>query len=199
MGSECTDAQSGGAAVVLEGIAAALELVGEDPTREGLVDTPSRWLKAFREMTSGSAITAEQALATAFDAEGYDEIIAVVGVPFVSLCEHHLLSFSGEVDVAYVPSGRIVGLSKIPRWVEAVSRRLQVQERMTVMIADGIEQVLKPQGVAVLVRGSHSCMRCRGVRSPGEMVTSKVGGVFMDVPEARAEVLALFDARSRHG
>lgn len=177
---------------IMAGIRLAMASVDPDHMREGLEDTPARWLKAFREMTSGVGTSAVRTLGTTFPAEGYDEVIVVRAVPFTSVCEHHLLSFAGTVDVGYIPGERIVGLSKIPRWIEAVSRRLQVQERMTVQIAKGINAVLSPRGVAVRVTGSHSCMKCRGVRSDGEMVTSKITGVFMDKPEARHEVFDLF-------
>lgn len=170
-----------------------LQLIGEDPTREGLRDTPKRYLKALRELTSGLHMTAEDVLNTTFVNEGYDEVVVVNNIEFSSLCEHHLLPFIGRADVAYLPGERIVGLSKLARLVEMHARRPQVQERMTTSIAADINRVLSPAGVAVVVEAHHSCMGCRGVRKPtARMVTSAMLGVFRDKPEARAEVLGLF-------
>ena len=168
-----------------------LEFIGEDPDRAGVKDTPRRFVEAMCELTSGLCQDAGKPLEVTFD-EGYDEIVCVRDMPFVSLCEHHLLGFTGVVHFAYLPKdGRVVGLSKIPRMVEVLSRRPQVQERLTTEIASTFQRKVEPLGVAVVVEGRHSCMSCRGVRSTGTMVTSVVRGVFKDKPEARAEVMAL--------
>lgn len=159
---------------------------------EGLDDTPKRVMKAFAEMTSGYSMDPAQILARTFPGENYDELVIVPGIQFVSLCEHHLLPFTGSVVVAYIPRDRVIGLSKLPRLVECFARRLQVQERMTVQIADAIDEHLKPRGVGVVVRAKHACMTCRGVRQPeAEMVTSVMRGALRDKPEARAELMGL--------
>jgi GTP cyclohydrolase I len=166
---------------------------GEDLTREGLKETPARYVKALAEMTSGYFQKAEDVLGTTFAAEGVDQIVVVKGIEFSSLCEHHMLPFVGTVDVGYLPDRRIVGLSKVPRLVELHSRRLQVQERLTADVAHDLERVLRPHGVAVVVEAHHSCMGCRGVRKPtASMVTSSMGGAFRASASARAEVLGLF-------
>lgn len=159
----------------------------------GMADTPARVVRAFEEMTLGYRQKAEDVLKTDFDAEGYDEIVALRDVPFHSLCEHHLLPFHGTASVAYLPAGgRVVGLSKLARLVEMHARRFQIQERMTRDIAADLERVLHAAGVAVVVKARHSCMEARGIRKAGAaMVTSALLGVFYDKPEARAEVMAL--------
>lgn len=169
-----------------------LQWVGEDPKRDGLIDTPKRVLKAFKEMTSGYQECPADILSKIFE-EPYDEVVISRAIPFTSLCEHHLLPFTGTVDVGYLPSRRgVVGLSKLARLVDCFSKRLQVQERMTRQIADSIMTHLVAQGAAVVVRAEHSCMACRGVKKAGsEMVTSCMLGVFRDKPEARAEFLSL--------
>jgi GTP cyclohydrolase IA len=161
---------------------------------DGVNDTPMRVAKAYAELLSGYNVDIKALLATTFDAS-YDEVIVLRDVPFVSLCEHHLMTFEGVASLAYVPgekAGKVVGLSKLARLVEAHARRLQIQERMTADIAHDLEQHLGAAGVAVIVQATHSCMTCRGVRKPGaSMVTSSMLGVFRTKPEARAEVLAL--------
>tara|TARA_Y100001973_G_C5185344_1_gene327477 strand:- start:716 stop:1600 length:885 start_codon:yes stop_codon:yes gene_type:complete len=170
-----------------------LQFIGEDPTREGLLDTPRRVTKAWREMTEGMLVDPATVLGTVFENEGYDEMVVVRGIRFVSLCEHHFLPFTGEAIVAYVPGEKIVGLSKIPRLVETYAKRPQNQERLTFQIAETMEQTLKPLGVGVMMKGHHSCMGCRGVRQPdADMVTSCVKGVLKEDPKARAELLALW-------
>lgn len=160
-------------------------------TYEGVEKTPERAAKAMLEMTAGYRVDIAS-LFTTFERDGYDEMVVVRDVPFVSLCEHHLLPFTGRASVGYVPSERIVGLSKIARVVDAFARRLQVQERMTAQIADALDQHLAPVGSIVVVRAEHSCMSCRGVRVSGtSAVTSVVRGALRDKPEARAEALAL--------
>lgn len=167
-----------------------LEYIGEDPMRDGLRDTPGRVTKALKEMTKGYADDPKQILARTFE-QPYDEVIVVRGIPFTSLCEHHVLPFIGTVDIGYLP-GKVVGLSKLPRLVECFSQRLQLQERMTRQIADAIQLYLEAQGTAVVVKAAHNCMACRGVKKSGvEMVTSCMLGVFREKPEARAEFLSL--------
>lgn len=167
-----------------------LELIGEDPTREGLKDTPRRYIKALQELCSGVGQDAAAPLAKTFN-EDHDEIVCVKNMPFSSLCEHHLLGFTGVVHFAYVPKGKIVGLSKIPRMLHILASRPQVQERLATQIVETFDKALTPVGVMAVIEGRHSCMSCRGVRSQGEMVTSVVRGCFKDKPEARAEALAL--------
>lgn len=166
-----------------------LEWVGEDPNREGLADTPARVVKAFREMTSGLSVCPSSVLGTVFN-ETSDNMVVVKGIRFSSLCEHHLLPFIGTAAVGYVPDGRVIGLSKIPRLVEVFARRPQVQERMTNQIAQALMTHLAPRGVGVVVRAHHSCMGCRGVRQPdAEMVTSCILGCMKKDAAARSELL----------
>lgn len=172
-----------------------LEWIGEKPTREGLVGTPRRYLKALQEMTAGLHMDPAEPLKVTFD-EAHDEIVCVAGINFVSVCEHHLLAFTGTIDFAYIPAGKIVGLSKIPRMVDALARRPQVQERLVTQIADTFVRALAPRGVMVIASATHSCMSCRGVRSNGSMVTSVVRGIFKEQAESRAECMALL-ARAR--
>lgn len=181
------------------GVRALLRAIGENPEREGLQDTPERVLKAMLEMTDGHSVDIAGLLKTSFDGENYDEIVAVTGIDFVSVCEHHLLPFTGLASFAYIPSAneqgnarRVVGLSKIPRLVDAFARRLQMQERMTTQIADAFEHNVKPHGVAVLIKAEHQCMRCRGARKVGaKMITSVMRGAFRDSHAARDEVMKL--------
>lgn len=162
---------------------------GAGSGREGLAATPARAARAWRELTVGYA---EDVSLTTFDADGYDEIVAVTGIPFWSLCEHHLLPFHGTVDVAYLPGARILGLSKFPRLVHKYSRRLQVQERLGVELADAIEAGVGPRGVMVRISAEHMCMAMRGVRVAGSRtVTSVVRGRFREHPPARAEALGM--------
>lgn len=172
-----------------------LQWIGEDPKREGLVDTPKRVAKAWREMTSGYAEDAHAVLGTTFDVP-CDELVAVTGIEFVSLCEHHVLPFIGTASIGYLPGARVVGLSKLGRVVDVFARRLQVQERLTQEIAQAISDVLQPLGVAVVLRASHSCMSCRGVRKQSQMITSAMHGRFRESAELRSEFLAL--ERSSH-
>lgn len=165
---------------------------GLDADKEDLADTPDRMARALREMTSGRHQDPAEILARTFDADGYDEIVVVRDIEFTSLCEHHVLPFIGRAHVAYLPGRRVVGLSKIPRLVECFARRLQIQERLTMQIAEAMGRHLEPRGVAVVVEARHECMACRGVRKPGAtMVTSSVRGAFRDDAAARAEVLGL--------
>lgn len=176
----------------LEGAYRALLVEAERDAvnRPALLDTPARAARAWRELTRGMR-DPEPAL-TAFDAEGADEIVVVSGIPFVSLCEHHLLPFHGVAHIAYLPNGSILGLSKFARLTQHVAARLQVQERMTKQIADRLDEALDPRGLAVIVEAAHSCMVIRGVRAPGSMTTTSVmRGVMKDDPRARQELLEL--------
>ncbi|MEM7456172.1 MAG: GTP cyclohydrolase I FolE [Planctomycetota bacterium] len=165
--------------------------VGEDPDRPGLVETPRRVASMYAEMFSGLHLDPERHLQVIFPEE-YDEMVLVRDIRFTSMCEHHLLPFYGVAHVAYIPRGRVTGLSKIARVVEEVSRRPQVQERMTETVADLIDRNLKIRGVAVVIKAEHSCMSIRGVRKPGSMtITSALRGVFKTDQSTRAEFMSL--------
>jgi len=169
-----------------------LGLLGEDAARDGLVKTPERVAKAFRFFTEGYQNDPDEVLNGALFPIEYDEMVVIRDIDFFSLCEHHLLPFYGKCHVAYLPSGRIVGLSKIPRLVEVYSRRLQVQERLTVQIAEALQQKLNPQGVAVVMEARHLCMMMRGVETPNAVaVTSSMQGVFQSQQQTREEFLNL--------
>ncbi len=173
-----------------------LKELGEDPTREGLERTPARVAKAYEYLTSGYQQRVEDVLNDALFTEEYDEMVVVKDIDYFSLCEHHLLPFFGRAHIAYMPSRKIVGLSKIPRLVEMFSRRLQVQERLTTQIAHTIDEVLQPRGVAVVVEGLHLCMLMRGVeKQNSKAVTSAMLGAFRDRPETRAEFMELIKSR----
>lgn len=166
--------------------------IGEDPSREGLEKTPERVEKAFKFMTKGYQEDVDDVLNGALFSIDYDEMVIVKDIDFYSLCEHHLLPFFGKCHVAYIPNGKIVGLSKIPRLVEVFSRRLQVQERLTVQIAEALEARLQPQGVAVVVDGFHLCMMMRGVQKQNAYATtSSMLGVFRNQQNTRQEFLQL--------
>jgi GTP cyclohydrolase I len=169
-----------------------LRRIGEDPARDGLAQTPERVEKAMSFLTQGYAMDVVTVLNGALFEVEYDEMVMVRDVEFYSLCEHHLLPFFGKVHVAYVPSGRVIGLSKIPRLVEMYSRRLQVQERLTTEIADAIVQAIEPQGVGVIVEAQHLCMMMRGVeKQHSATVTSAMRGVFKTQTQTRNEFLSL--------
>jgi GTP cyclohydrolase I len=167
--------------------------VGEDPQRDGLIDTPSRVARAFEEAFAGYAQDPVEFLEKTFEETcGYDEMVILRGVAFESHCEHHMAPIAGRAWVAYVPSGRVVGISKLARVVEAYAKRLQIQERLTVQIAKVIDDVLKPQGAGVLIKATHHCMTARGVNKPGsDLVTSCMLGCFRENPVMRKEFLAL--------
>ena len=166
--------------------------LGEDPSRNGLEKTPERVAKAFRFFTEGYQQDPEEILNGALFPIEYDEMVVIRDIDFFSLCEHHLLPFYGKCHVAYLPNGRIVGLSKIPRLVEVYSRRLQVQERLTMQIAEALQQKLNPQGVAVVMEARHLCMMMRGVETPNAVaVTSSMQGVFQSQQQTRQEFLNL--------
>lgn len=170
-----------------------LRWIGDDPSREGLVDTPRRVADAFLEYFRGYEECPETYLQRTFEqVGGYDEIVLLREIPFHSHCEHHLAPIMGKAHVAYLPKDRVVGISKLARVVHAYAKRLQVQERLTAEIADCIQKVLEPAGVAVIIEATHACMTCRGVETPGViMTTSRMMGVFRDDEKARQEVLKL--------
>jgi GTP cyclohydrolase I len=176
---------------IREGVRLILEGVGEEPHREGLLATPDRVVRMYREIFGGMYESSEDVLSTVFH-EDYDEIVLLKNIPFYSLCEHHLMPFTGNAHVAYLPAGKIVGLSKLARAVEHFARRPQVQERLTAQIADLISQKLEPRGVAVVLEASHTCMTMRGVKKSGSvMTTSAMRGVMRENLATRNEVLNL--------
>jgi GTP cyclohydrolase I len=167
-----------------------LKEIGENPDREGLLGTPNRVAKSFDFLTSGYKMDIETVMNNAVYHEKYDEMVIVKNIDFYSLCEHHMLPFYGKIHVAYIPDGKIIGLSKIPRIVEVFARRLQVQERMTQEIADTLDKYLNPQGVAVVSEAYHMCMMMRGVEKQNSSATaSAVHGVFKDDARTRSEFL----------
>ena len=173
-------------------VANLLKEIGEDPKREGLLKTPHRVAKSYDFLTSGYRKDISAVLNGAVFNEKYDEMVLVKNIDFYSLCEHHILPFYGKVHIAYIPDGKIVGLSKIPRIVEVFSRRLQVQERMTQEIADTINKYLEPQGVAVVSEAYHMCMMMRGVEKQNSSATaSAVHGIFKEDARTRAELMNL--------
>ncbi len=174
-----------------EAVREILEAVGEDPQRPGLLDTPRRVARMYAEMFAGLHLKPERHLEVVFP-EVYDEMVLIRDIPFTSMCEHHLLPFSGKAHVAYVPNGQVTGLSKIARVVEEIARRPQVQERMTQEIADLINTRLDTMGVAVVVQAEHSCMSIRGVKKHGSStVTSALRGIFKSNESTRAEFMSL--------
>ncbi|WP_318502725.1 GTP cyclohydrolase I FolE [Bacillus sp. T3] len=178
-------------AQIEEGIRLILEAVGEDPNREGLLDTPKRVAKMYEEVFSGLTIDPKEYFDTIFS-ENHEELVLVKDIPFYSMCEHHLVPFYGVAHVAYIPrNGKVAGLSKLARAVEAVSRRPQLQERITATVVDTIMETLEPHGAMVVVEAEHMCMTMRGVNKPGaKTVTSAVRGIFVDDATKRSEVLA---------
>ena len=178
---------------VLEAIRTLIRWAGDDPDREGLLDTPRRVAKAWREYCSGDGDEPEKHLARVFEeVGGYDEIVLLRDIPFQSHCEHHMAPIIGRAHIAYLPRNHVVGISKLARVLHAYARRLQVQERLTAEIADCIWDNLQPLGVAVVIEASHACMTARGVRTPGvTMATSRMMGVFKEDERSRREVLAL--------
>ena len=166
---------------------------GDDPDREGLLDTPKRVAKAYRELFAGYSVDARAVLERTFEeTEGYDEMVVLKGIRLESYCEHHMCPIIGVAHVAYLPDRRVVGISKLARVVEAFGKRLQIQEKLTSQIANTINEVLQPQGVAVVIEAQHQCMTTRGVHKPGvSMVTSRMLGAFRDNPATRREFLAM--------
>jgi GTP cyclohydrolase IA len=169
-----------------------LHAIGEDPRREGLLKTPERVEKSLKFLTSGYDVNIDQLVNDALYNESYDEMVIVKNIDFYSLCEHHMLPFFGKCHVAYLPNGKIIGLSKVPRLVDAYGRRLQVQERLTTQIAHSIESIVKPTGVGVVIEATHLCMSMRGVEKQNSYTTtSSMLGSFKKDPRTRAEFLSL--------
>jgi GTP cyclohydrolase I len=184
---------------VADAVRTLLRWAGDDPLREGLVDTPNRVARAWREYCAGYTENPAHHLSRIFEeVGGYDEIVLLKDIPFQSHCEHHMAPIIGRAHIAYLPRNHVVGISKLARVLHAFARRLQVQERLTAEVADCIWNGLKPQGVAVVIEASHACMTARGVRTPGvSMVTSRMMGVFRDDERSRKEVLALMGMQGR--
>ena len=178
---------------VAEAVRTLIRWAGDDPSREGLIDTPVRVARAWREYCQGYGDDPARHLSRVFEeVGGYDEIVLLKDIPFQSHCEHHMAPIIGKAHIAYLPRDHVVGISKLARVLHAYARRLQVQERLTAEVADCIWQGLNPIGVAVVIEASHACMTARGVRTPGvAMVTSRMMGVFRDDERSRREVLAL--------
>jgi len=173
-------------------VVAILQAIGENPKREGLRETPRRIAGAYEELFAGIHQDPMKYLTVGFDEERHKEMVIVKDIPFASMCEHHLLPFTGVAHVGYIPNGRIVGISKIARLVETLARRPQVQERLTSLIADMLMAGLRPRGAAVVIDASHSCMTVRGVKKPGSrVVTSANRGLFRENPSTRAEFMSL--------
>jgi GTP cyclohydrolase I len=174
-----------------------LSAVGEDLERDGLKETPARVARMYGELLAGMHEEPSTHLRSVFN-ENYDEIVLLRDIPFYSICEHHLMPFIGSAHVAYLPSGRVLGVSKLARIVDCFARRLQTQERLTYQIADFLMSNLKPLGVAVVLEAAHSCMTIRGIKKPGSvMVTSAVRGLFRKDPRSRNEIMSLIHNRSK--
>jgi GTP cyclohydrolase I len=177
---------------IAELVESMLVELGEEPSRQGLKATPERVARALRELTDGYGVRPEDVVAGAVFDQDYDEMVVVKDIPFYSLCEHHMLPFFGHVHVGYLPKGKVVGLSKVPRLVEVFSHRLQIQEQMTRQVAEALNGALAPRGVGVVVEARHLCMEMRGVETPGgRMMTSCMLGTFRRDPRTRAEFLDL--------
>ena len=182
-------------------VRAILKFIGEDPEREGLHETPARVVRAYREHFAGYGQDPHEHLQKTFtEVNGYDELVLVSDIQLHSHCEHHMVPFVGKAHVAYIPAGRVVGLSKLARVVDLYSRRLQVQEKLTAQIANAINDALEPQGVAVIIQCQHFCMCYRGVRKPGSWTTtSKLHGVFLRDAAARMELFTLIGMKPEIG
>lgn len=174
-----------------------LSWAGDDPNREGLLDTPARVVRAYEEFFAGYNKDPVEILSTTFsEVEGYDEMVVLTDIRFESHCEHHMAPIIGKAHVAYLPNHRVVGISKLARLVDIFAKRLQIQEKMTVQIADTLQQVLMPKGVAVVIEASHGCMTTRGVHKPGaHLVTSRMLGAFRDDSSTRREFMSLIERR----
>jgi GTP cyclohydrolase I len=184
-----------------EHVRGMLRYLGENPDREGLLETPARVVRAWDEHFGGYSMDPGTYLAKTFqEVEGYDELVLVSDIELFSHCEHHMVPFVGKAHVAYIPSGRVVGLSKIARVVDVFAKRLQVQEKLTKQIADALQTHLQPQGVAVIVQCQHFCMCYRGVKKPGSWTTtSKLHGVFLNDPASRMELFTLIGLKREIG
>ena len=178
---------------VEEAVRTLIRWAGDDPTRDGLHDTPDRVARSFEEFFSGYTVDPVSLLQRTFEeTEGYDEIVMLRDILFESHCEHHILPIIGKAHIAYMPASRVVGISKLARLVEVFAKRLQIQEKMTAQIANTIDEVLKPKGVAVVIEAAHQCMTTRGIHKPGvTMVTSRMLGTFRDDAKSRREFLAM--------
>ena len=176
-----------------EAVRTLLRWAGDDPTREGLVDTPDRVVRSYEEFFAGYDVDPVALLERTFEeTDGYDEIVLLRDIRLETHCEHHMVPILGRAHVAYLPYRRVVGISKLARVVEAYAKRLQIQEKLTAQIANTIQEVLEPRGVAVVIEAAHQCMTTRGVHKPGvTMVTSRMLGAFRDNPTTRREVLAM--------
>ena len=181
-----------------EAVRTLLRWAGDDPSREGLIDTPGRVARSYEEFFAGYAIDPVALLERTFEeTDGYDEIVLLRDIRLESHCEHHMVPIIGRAHVAYLPHRRVVGISKLARVVDAYASRLQIQEKLTAQIANTIQQVLEPRGVAVVIEAAHQCMTTRGVHKPGvTMVTSRMLGAFRDDPTTRREVLAMIGSGS---
>ena len=170
-----------------------LHWAGDDPSRDGLIDTPARVVRAYEEYFSGYGDNPEKILGRSFDeTEGYDEVVVLKDIPFASHCEHHIAPILGKVHIAYLPKSRVVGISKLARLVETYARRLQIQEKMTAQIANTLNDVLDPKGVGVVIEAAHECMTTRGINKPGvNMVTTTMLGAFKEDPSTRREFMAI--------
>lgn len=182
-----------------EAVRTLIRWAGDDPDRDGLLGTPDRVVRAYEEYFAGYAEDPEDLLGRTFDeTEGYDEIVVLKDIPFASHCEHHIAPMIGKAHVAYIPDKRVVGISKMARLVEAYARRLQIQEKLTAQIANTMDDVLQPKGVAVVVEAFHECMTTRGIDKPGvSLVTSRMLGAFRDNLATRREFLAMIGETSR--
>ncbi len=180
----------------MNAVTVILEYIEGTAEREGLIDTPKRVINSFEEIYSGYKMDPAEVLSSTFNGEGYDGIVLLRDIEFHSTCEHHLQPFKGRAHVGYIPTDRIVGISKLARIVELHSRRLQNQERITKGVADDLEEHLNPLGAAVIIEAAHGCMQCRGVKKQNAiMTTSAMRGVFFDKSEARAELMQLIRSR----
>lgn len=177
-----------------------LRWAGEDPTREGLVDTPARVVRAYEEFFAGYSEDPEDILRRTFEeTDGYDEMVLLRDIRIESHCEHHIVPILGKAHVAYLPDRRVVGISKLARVIEIYAKRLQIQEKLTAQVANAINDVLQPKGVAVVIEAAHQCMTTRGIRKPGvSMVTSRMLGAFRDNPATRREFMALISGDRGH-
>lgn len=177
---------------IAESVKTILECIGEDPNREGLLKTPQRYAKAMMYFSRGYEVSTEDIIKNAIFAEDHDEMVIVKNIDVFSMCEHHMVPFFGKVSIGYIPNSKVVGLSKLARLAEAFSRRLQVQERMTRQIASALQDILQPQGVAVVIEAKHLCMVMRGVEKPeATTITSCMLGVFREDPKTRDEFMKL--------